>query len=389
KDKIVNEYREIVVRINGLGLILASPVRLMEVIRTDLVEVSERYADARRTEIIADHVGLSLEDLITEQDMVVTLSHAGYAKIQSLDDYRAQRRGGKGKSATKMKDEDFIDRLFIANTHDTILCFSSLGRVYWLKVYELPQASRTARGKPIINLLELSDGERISTILPVRDFTDDRYVLLATRGGTVKKTPLASYSRPRRNGIIAVDLVDGDGLVNAVLTDGGQQVMLLSSSGKAIRFAESEVRSMGRSARGVRGIRLGKGHEVIALIVLEEGAILTATANGFGKRTPIDDYPRQGRGGQGVISIRTSNRNGAVVGAAQVDDSDEVMLISDVGTLVRTPVADISTTGRNTQGVTLISMGKEQRLVGVEKIVQLDGNDDEDAEADTVEDAAD
>jgi len=389
KDKIVNEYREIVVRINELGLILASPVRLMEVIRTELVEVSERYADARRTEIIADHVGLSLEDLITEQDMVVTLSHAGYAKIQSLDDYRAQRRGGKGKSATKMKDEDFIDRLFIANTHDTILCFSSLGRVYWLKVYELPQASRTARGKPIINLLELSDGERISTILPVRDFTDDRYVLLATRGGTVKKTPLASYSRPRRNGIIAVDLVDGDGLVNAVLTDGGQQVMLLSSSGKAIRFAESEVRSMGRSARGVRGIRLGKGHEVIALIVLEEGAILTATANGFGKRTPIDDYPRQGRGGQGVISIRTSNRNGAVVGAAQVDDSDEVMLISDVGTLVRTPVADISTTGRNTQGVTLISMGKEQRLVGVEKIVQLDGNDDEDAEADTVEDAAD
>jgi len=389
KDKIVNEYREIVVRINELGLILASPVRLMEVIRTELVEVSERYADARRTEIIADHVGLSLEDLITEQDMVVTLSHAGYAKIQSLDDYRAQRRGGKGKSATKMKDEDFIDRLFIANTHDTILCFSSLGRVYWLKVYELPQASRTARGKPIINLLELSDGERISTILPVRDFTDDRYVLLATRGGTVKKTPLANYSRPRRNGIIAVDLVDGDGLVNAVLTDGGQQVMLLSSSGKAIRFAESEVRSMGRSARGVRGIRLGKDHEVIALIVLEEGAILTATANGFGKRTPVDDYPRQGRGGQGVISIRTSDRNGAVVGAAQVDDSDEVMLISDVGTLVRTPVADISITGRNTQGVTLISMGKEQRLVGVEKIVQLGGNDDEDAEADTVEDAAD
>jgi DNA gyrase subunit A len=389
KDKIVNEYREIVVRIHELGLILASPVRLMEVIRTELVEVSERYADARRTEIIVDHVGLSLEDLITEQDMVVTLSHAGYAKIQSLDDYRAQRRGGKGKSATKMKDEDFIDRLFIANTHDTILCFSSLGRVYWLKVYELPQASRTARGKPIINLLELSDGERISTILPVRDFTDDRYVLLATRGGTVKKTPLASYSRPRRNGIIAVDLVDGDGLVNAVLTDGGQQVMLLSSSGKAIRFAESEVRSMGRSARGVRGIRLGKSHEVIALIVLEEGAILTATANGFGKRTPVDDYPRQGRGGQGVISIRTSDRNGAVVGAAQVDDSDEVMLISDVGTLVRTPVADISITGRNTQGVTLISMSKGQRLVGVEKIVQLGGNDDEDAEADTVEDAAD
>jgi DNA gyrase subunit A len=349
----------------------------MEVIRGELVEVSERYADARRTEIIDDHVGLSLEDLITEQDMVVTLSHAGYAKIQSLDDYRAQRRGGKGKSATKMKDEDFIDRLFIANTHDTILCFSSLGRVYWLKVYELPQASRTARGKPIVNLLELAEGERISTILPVRDFTDDRYVLLATRNGTVKKTPLADYSRPRRNGIIAVDLVDGDGLVNAALTDGSQEVMLLASSGKAIRFSESAVRSMGRSARGVRGIRLGKGHEVIALIVLEEGAILTATANGFGKRTPVEDYPCQGRGGQGVISIRTSDRNGAVVGATQVDDSDEVMLISDVGTLVRTPVADISVTGRNTQGVTLITLGDDQRLVGVEKIVQLDGDDDE------------
>ena len=379
KDKIVNEYREIIARINELGLILASPKRLMEVIRTELVEINERYADARRTEIIADHVGLSLEDLITEQDMVVTLSHAGYAKIQSLDDYRAQRRGGKGKSATKMKDEDFIDRLFIANTHDTILCFSSLGRVYWLKVYELPQASRTARGKPIVNLLELSEGERISTILPVRDFTEDRYVLLATRRGTVKKTPLADYSRPRRNGIIAVDLVEGDGLVNAALTDGSQEVMLLASSGKAIRFTESAVRSMGRSARGVRGIRLGKGHEVIALIVLEEGAILTATANGFGKRTPVDDYPRQGRGGQGVISIRTSERNGAVVGATQVDDTDEVMLISDVGTLVRTPVADISVTGRNTQGVTLITLGDDQRLVGVEKIVQLEGDDDEEA----------
>ncbi len=389
KDKIVNEYREIVARINELGLILASPKRLMEVIHAELVEINERYADPRRTEIIADHVGLSLEDLITEQDMVVTLSHAGYAKIQSLDDYRAQRRGGKGKSATKMKDEDFIDRLFIANTHDTILCFSSLGRVYWLKVYELPQASRTARGKPIINLLELAEGERISTILPVRDFGEERYVLLATLRGTVKKTPLADYSRPRRNGIIAVDLVEGDGLVNAALTDGSQEVMLLSSSGKAIRFAESEVRSMGRSARGVRGIRLGKGHEVIALIVLEEGAILTATANGFGKRTPVDDYPRQGRGGQGVISIRTSERNGAVVGATQVDDSDEVMLISDVGTLVRTPVADISVTGRNTQGVTLISMDDKQRLVGVEKIVQLDGDDDDEAPSDSPDASAD
>ncbi len=376
KDKIVNEYREIVERINELGLILADPARLMEVIRGELVDLSERYSDARRTEIVQDHVGLSLEDLITEEDMVVTLSHAGYAKIQSLDDYRAQRRGGKGKAAVKMKDEDFVDRLFIANTHDTVLCFSSLGRVYWLKVYELPQASRTARGKPIVNLLELAEGERINTILPVRDFSADQYVLLATRNGTVKKTPLADFSRPRRNGIIAVDLVDGDGLVNAVLTDGTQEVMLFSSSGKAIRFAETEVRSMGRNARGVRGIRLGKAHQLIALIVLGEGHILTATANGFGKRTPVDQYNRQGRGGQGVISIRTSERNGEVVGAAQVEEGDEVMLISDVGTLVRTPVADISITGRNTQGVTLISLNEEQRLIGVEKIVQLDGDDD-------------
>ena len=376
KDKIVNEYREIVERINELGLILANPARLMEVIRGELVDLSERYSDARRTEIVQDHVGLSLEDLITEEDMVVTLSHAGYAKIQSLDDYRAQRRGGKGKAAVKMKDEDFVDRLFIANTHDTVLCFSSLGRVYWLKVYELPQASRTARGKPIVNLLELAEGERINTILPVRDFSADQYVLLATRNGTVKKTPLADFSRPRRHGIIAVDLVDGDGLVNAVLTDGTQEVMLFSSSGKAIRFAETEVRSMGRNARGVRGIRLGKAHQLIALIVLGEGHILTATANGFGKRTPVDQYNRQGRGGQGVISIRTSERNGEVVGAAQVEEGDEVMLISDVGTLVRTPVADISITGRNTQGVTLISLNEEQRLIGVEKIVQLDGDDD-------------
>jgi DNA gyrase subunit A len=387
KDKIVNEYREIVERINELGLILADPARLMAVIRGELVDLSERYADARRTEIVRDHVGLSLEDLITEEDMVVTLSHAGYAKIQSLDEYRAQRRGGKGKAAVKMKDEDFVDRLFIANTHDTVLCFSSLGRVYWLKVYELPQASRTARGKPIVNLLELAEGERINTILPVRDFTADQYVLLATRHGTVKKTPLADFSRPRRNGIIAVDLVEGDGLVNAVLTDGSQEVMLFSSSGKAIRFAESEVRSMGRTARGVRGIRLGKGHEVITLIVLGEGHILTATANGYGKRTPVDQYHRQGRGGQGVISIRTSERNGAVVGAAQVEEGDEVMLISDVGTLVRTPVDDISVTGRNTQGVTLIALNGEQRLIGVEKIVQLGGDNEpadagEDADAD-------
>ncbi|MDX1594839.1 MAG: DNA gyrase subunit A [Gammaproteobacteria bacterium] len=382
KDKIVNEYREIVARIEELGLILADPARLMAVIRGELVDLGERYGDARRTEIVRDHVGLSLEDLITEEDMVVTLSHAGYAKIQSLTDYRAQRRGGKGKTATRMKDEDFVDRLFIANTHDTVLCFSSLGRVYWLKVYELPQAGRTARGKPIVNLLELAEDERINTILPVRDFTAGGYVLLATRFGTVKKTPLVDFSRPRRSGIIAVDLVEGDSLVNAALTDGNQEIMLFSSAGKAIRFPESTVRSMGRTARGVRGIRLGPDQEVIALIVLGEGHILTATEHGYGKRTPVDGYPCQGRGGQGVISIRTSERNGAVVGAVQVDEGDEVMLISNVGTLVRTPVQDISVTGRNTQGVTLISIGEEQRLVGVEKIVQLNGEADETETAD-------
>ena len=386
QDKIVSEYREIVDRIQELGLILASPERLMAVIRAELVDLSERYADARRTEILRHHVGLSLEDLITVEDMVVTLSHAGYAKIQSLAEYRAQRRGGKGKAATRMKDEDFIDRLFIANTHDTVLCFSSLGRVYWLKVYELPQAGRNARGKPIVNVLNLAEGERISTILPVRDFAAEGFVLMATRHGTVKKTPLADFSRPRSTGIIAINLADGDSLVGAALTDGSHEIMLLSSGGKAIRFVESEVRSMGRTAGGVRGIRLGKGQQVIALIVLDQGHILTATANGFGKRTPVDDYPRQGRGGQGVISIRTSERNGEVVGAAQVEEEDEVMLISDAGTLVRTPVGDISVTGRNTQGVTLIALGDGQRLVGVEKIVQLAGDD---AAEDDAEDDAD
>ncbi|HEY5789718.1 MAG TPA: DNA gyrase subunit A [Gammaproteobacteria bacterium] len=390
KDKIVSEYKEIVDKIHELGKILASPVRLMEVIRAELVELRERYADARRTEIVAEHMDLSLEDLISEQDMVVTLSHAGYAKTQSLDDYRAQRRGGRGKSATRMKDEDFIDRLFIANTHDTILCFSSHGRVYWLKVYELPQASRTARGKPIVNLLPLAEGERIHTILPVRDFGDGRYVLLATRRGTMKKTPLIDYSRPRAGGIIAIDLADGDGLVGAALTDGSQEVMLLSSAGKAVRFAEGEVRSMGRNARGVRGIRLAAGQEVIALILLDgPGTILTATSNGYGKRTPVDEYPLHGRGGQGVISIRTSERNGTVVGAVLVEDDGEVMLISNVGALVRTPVDGISLMSRATQGVTLMSLGDGERLVGLQKVVRLGDENGEDADGDEADAAPD
>jgi DNA gyrase subunit A len=391
KDKIVNEYKEIVDKIQELGMILASPIRLMEVIREELVDLRERYADARRTEIIADHLDLSLEDLITEEDMVVTLSHAGYAKIQSLDHYQAQRRGGRGKSATRMKDEDFIDRLFIANTHDTILCFSSHGRVYWLKVYELPQASRTARGKPIVNLLPLGEGERINTILPVRDFGGDQYVFLATRNGTVKKTPLADFSRPRATGIIAIDLAGDDVLVNAALTDGQREVMLLTSAGKAIRFRESEVRSMGRVARGVRGIRLAGGQQVIALLIVDSGSILTATAHGFGKCTPVAEYPLKGRGGQGVISIRTSERNGEVVGAVQVDDGDEVMLISNVGALVRTPVTGISVMSRNTQGVTLMSLGEGERLVGLEKLAQLSNGDAplEDADDDAGEVPAD
>jgi DNA gyrase subunit A len=321
-----------------------------------------------------------MEDLITEEDVVVTLSHAGYAKSQSLDVYRSQRRGGKGKSATSMKDEDFIDKLFIASTHDTVLCFSSRGKVYWLKVYEFPQASRAARGKPIINLLPLEEGERINAVLPIREFAEDKFVFMATADGTVKKCSLADFSRPRPSGIRAIELREDNQLIGVELTDGKQDVMLFSDAGKAVRFHESEVRAMGRTARGVRGIKLAGGQRVISLIIAEpDCTVLTATENGFGKRTPIEDYVVKGRGGVGVISIQTTDRNGKVVGAVVVKEDDEIMLISNQGTLIRTPVVQVSVVGRNTQGVRLVTMGEGESLASLERIVEY-GNGEGDEE---------
>ena len=375
QDKILKEYSEILDKINELSSILSDPDILLGVIRNELVEIRDTYADDRRTEINQDHSDLQDEDLIPEAEVVVTLSHGGYAKAQSIDVYQAQRRGGRGRSATKVKDEDFIDNLFVANTHDTILCFSSRGKMYWLKVYQVPQASRGSRGKPIVNLLPLDEGERINAILPIREFDQNSFVFMATSGGTVKKTPLSLFSRPRSSGIIAVDLRDGDKLVDVAITDGEREIMLVASHGKAIRFREKDVRPMGRGAAGVRGIKLPAGHEVIALAIVGEGMVLSATENGFGKRTQIEDFPVQGRGGQGVIAIQTTERNGRTVGAIQVRDDDEVMLISSGGTLVRTPVSDISIIGRNTQGVTLIKVEDGQRLVGLARIESMEDED--------------
>ncbi|MCU7933330.1 MAG: DNA gyrase subunit A [Candidatus Thiodiazotropha sp. (ex Dulcina madagascariensis)] len=377
QDKIIKEYGELLDKIANLLDILGSPDRLMQVIRDELLEIREQYGDERRTVIIQTRLDLTLEDLITEEDVVVTLSHAGYAKAQPISVYQAQRRGGKGKVATATKDEDFVDKLFVASTHDTILCFSNQGKVYWLKVYELPQAGRNARGKPIVNLLPLEQDEQINAILPVRDYEADRYVFMATSSGTVKKTPLEAFSRPRANGIIAVDLREGDKLVGVAVTDGEQDILLFSTSGKAVRFSESNVRAMGRTACGVRGIRLETGHQVISLIVAAEGDVMTVTENGFGKRTAISEYPVHGRGGQGVISIQTSERNGNVVGAVQVIEDDEVMMITDGGTLVRNRVAEISQMGRNTQGVIMIRLHKQERLIGIERIENLDSDEDE------------
>jgi DNA gyrase subunit A len=368
QEKLTREYEEILDRVKALLLILSEPARLMEVIRAELEAILEQYGDERRTEILQDRLDLSLEDLITEENVVVTLSHGGYAKSQPLDRYQAQRRGGTGKSATKMKDEDFIERLFIANTHDMLLCFTSRGKIHWLKVYELPQASHVSRGKPIVNLLPLEKGERVNAVLPVREYPDDLFVFFATRGGIVKKTPLSDYSRPRANGIWAIDLPEDDELVNVSLTDGKQDIMLFSSSGKCIRFAESDVRSMGRVARGVIGIRVPESEQVVSMLVMDESDVLTVTQNGFGKRTVADDYPRQGRGGQGVIGIQTSERNGALISAIQVTSEDDIMLISDGGTLVRTNAGGVSTLGRNTQGVTLIRLRKDEKLVGLQRI---------------------
>ena len=376
QDKITAEFKEILERIADLLDILSNPGRLMQVIRDELVEILDEYSDERRSEILQSRINLSLEDMITEENVVVTLSHAGYVKSQSLTIYQAQKRGGKGKSAANVKDEDFIDKLFIANTHDTILCFSSRGKLYWKKVYELPQAGRTARGKPIVNLLPLEEGERINAVLPVREYEEGKFVFMATSTGIVKKTPLKDFSRPRANGIIALDLLGDDCLVGVDITNGDNDVMLLTSAGKAIRFNEKDVRSMGRTARGVKGVKLGAGQQVISLINVTGGDVLTVTEQGYGKRTAIEDYPAHGRGGQGVISIQTNERNGAVVGAVQVNSYNEIMLISDNGTLVRTRVAEISCLGRNTQGVRLIKLSKGENLIGVEKIVDVEADDD-------------
>jgi DNA gyrase subunit A len=375
QDKIINEYKTILLNIKELSDILADPDMLLQVIREELAEVREAFGDERRTEIVQDHSDLSVEDLIPSEEVVVTLSHGGYAKAQPIDVYQAQKRGGRGRSATKVKDEDFIDNLFIANTHDTILCFSSRGKMYWLKVYQVPQASRGSRGKPIVNLLPLEEGERINAVLPIREYDEESFVFMATSAGTVKKTPLSQFSRPRSSGIIAIDLRD-DKLVDVAITDGKAEILLVASSGKGIRFAEEDVRPMGRGAAGVRGIKLPAEHEVIGLIIVRDGLILTATENGYGKRTGIEDFPVQGRGGQGVIAIQTSERNGRTVGAVQVGEDDEIMLISSNGTLVRTAVDDISVQGRNTQGVRLIRVQSDQRLVGVARIEYIEEDEE-------------
>jgi DNA gyrase subunit A len=379
QDKITGEYREVMVQIVDLLDILAKPARVTTVIGDELRAMRDQFGDKRRSEIVAHSADLSIEDLIAPEEMVVTLSHGGYMKAQPVAEYRAQRRGGRGKQATGTKEDDFIDHLFIANTHDFILCFSNRGRVYWLKVYNVPQGGRISRGKPIVNLVPLLEHEKITAILPVKEFVSDRFVFMATTKGTVKKTPLSDFSRPRPSGIIAVDLDDGDFLVGAALTDGTHDVMLFSSGGKAVRFEEGDVRSMGRTAHGVRGMMLDKGQRVISMLVAEDEqqSVLTATENGYGKRTPIVEYTRHGRGTKGMIAIQQTARNGKVVAAALVLPDDEVMLISTGGVLIRTKVSSIREMGRSTQGVTLINLGEGEKLAGLERVVETELVSDE------------
>jgi len=377
QEKITADYNEVMDLIVDLLDILARPERVTSIIRGELVAIRDQFGDKRRSEIVAQGVDLSIEDLIAPQDMVVTLSHGGYMKAQPVDEYRAQKRGGRGKQATATKEDDFVDRMFIANTHDSILCFSNRGRVYWLKVYNVPQGSRTSRGKPIVNLVPLVENEKITAILPVKEFTDNEYVFMATAMGTVKKTPLSDFSRPRTAGIIAVDLDEGDSLIGVALTDGRHDVMLFSSGGKAVRFEEADVRPMGRNAHGVRGMMLDPGQRVISMLVAEDEqqSVLTATENGYGKRTPIVEYTRHGRGTKGMIAIQQSERNGQVVAAALVHRDDEVMLISTGGVLIRTPVNAIREMSRSTQGVTLINLSDGEKLAGIERVIE--GDDEE------------
>jgi DNA gyrase subunit A len=374
RDKIRDEYREIMTTIADLIDILAKPARITKMIGDELRTLKEAFGDARKSEIVTVAEDISIEDLIAPQDMVVTFSHGGYVKSQPLADYRAQRRGGRGRMATTMKEDDFIERLFVAHSHDYLLCFSNRGRLYWLKVYEVPAGSRSARGKPIVNMFPLEEGEKITAVVPVKEFDQEHFVSMATSHGTVKKTPLDEFSRPRPSGIIAVGLDEGDYLVGAALTDGKYDVMLFSSEGKAVRFEEADVRPMGRQATGVRGMRLGEAQRVVCMLAANNDSkgVLTATENGFGKRTALGEYPRHGRGGQGVISIQTSERNGKVVGAVLVEDTDEVMLISTGGVLIRTSVAQIREMGRSTQGVTLIALSDGEKLAGIERIEERD-----------------
>ena len=387
RDKIVDEYGELTVQIADLLDILGSDARLLGEIRRELLEIRDQYGDARRTQIMVDRLDLTSEDLIAQQDLVVTFSHQGYCKSQPVSEYRSQHRGGRGRSAARVKEEDFIERLFVANSHDTLLCFSNAGKVYWLKVYELPLAGSGSRGRPIVNLLPLGEGERISAVLPVREFDAERFVVFASRRGLVKKTALANYSRPRSAGIIAIDIVEGDAVVAVTLTGGSDQVLLFTDDGKVLRFDERDVRAMGRDARGVRGMRLSDDQNLIGMVVAQpEGDILTVTANGYGKRTPLPDYPIRGRGGMGVISIQTSARNGPVVGAVQVIESEQVMLVTNAGTAIRTTVASISLLGRNTQGVKLMGVGEGELLAGLAVVAPQEAqSEDEEIDGDGVE----
>ncbi len=377
-DKIIGEYKEIMAKIADLLDILANPSRITQIIRDELKEIQDQFGDARRSAIVENAQDMSMEDLIKPEEMVVTLSHGGYMKSQPMDDYRAQKRGGRGKQAAGTKDEDFIEKMFIANTHDYILCFSNRGRLYWLKVYNVPAGGRAARGKPIVNLLPLEEGEKINALLPVKTFDDEHYVFMATSNGIVKKTPLSEFSRPRTAGIIAVGLDDGDFLIGASITDGRHDVMLFSDTGKAVRFDENDVRPMGRTARGVIGMKLAKGGKLISLLVAEDenDYVLTATENGFGKRTSITEYTRHARATQGMIAIQTSERNGRVVAATLVKAEDEIMLITTGGVLIRTRVKEIRAMSRSTQGVTLINLDKGEKLISLEKVAETDNEEE-------------
>lgn len=382
QDKLMEDYQGVLDEIADLLDILGSHERLTSVVRAELEEVGATYGDERRTDIVSSQLDLSDEDLINEEDLVVTISHQGYAKTQPLDTYQAQRRGGRGKAATAVKDEDFVEHMVVAHSHDTLLCFSNVGKVYWLRVFAIPQGSRGAKGRPMVNLLPLDGAERITAVLPIKEYTYDHFVFMATANGTVKKTPLEQFSRPRNSGLIALDLEDDNTLVGAAITNGSCDILLCASSGKATRFKESDVRAMGRSAKGVRGIKLGAGHRLISLIIpAADGYLLTASANGFGKRTLLEDFPLRGRGAQGVIAMQTSDRNGALIGAIQIFNGDELMLISDMGTLVRTKGDEVSVLGRNTQGVRLIKLRDEEMLNSVSRIEEQEETQTTEADA--------